>query len=150
MKVFLTAFSIIVSLLTVPADLPDPESVITVSEAEQHLLERVVMSEAGGQSAYCQEAVATVILNRVYCEDKFPDNITDVIYAPGQFSTHNNGDPTDQVKLSVALAIDRYQTEHQCINKSCYYFRSGNYHNFGIDYMHIGDLYFSLAENFAE
>ena len=107
-----------------------------------------VMAEAGGEDMQTQEAVATVILNRVYCEDKFPDTIEGVIMDPNQFSVRYHGNVTDQVRLSVLHALIIYGTFDQDISKSCYYFRAHHYHQkLGIPYRHIGRLYFSLAEN---
>lgn len=108
-----------------------------------------VMAEAGGESPECQEAVATVILNRVYCPDKFPSDIEGVLCADNQF-VFSGSEPTEEVKESVLRALCKYGTLDQCINKSCYYFRAGHYHDFGIQYMHIDNTYFTLAENFAE
>ena len=123
---------------------------LNLTIADIDLLNRCVMSEAGNQDMETQEAVATVILNRVVCEDKFPNTVEGVITQKNQFSMANNGEPTADVKYSVVIAILKFQTPDQDISPSCYYFRSGKYHNFGIQYRKIGDLYFSLAENYAE
>ena len=118
---------------------------IYITPEEIQLLNRVVMSEAGNQSCECQEAVATVILNRWMNPEKYPDTIKGVIEQPGQFSTADNGTPTVSVEVAVFNAIFYYNT--CCMNypKQMYYFRSGRYHNFGIPHQKIGDLYFSLA-----
>ena len=119
---------------------------IFITPEEIQLLNRCVMSEAGDQSCECQEAVATVILNRWMNPEKFPDNITDVITADNQFSTHDNGEPTVSVQVAVYNAIYYYNTACQDLPKQVYYFRGFHYHNFGIPYKSIDDLYFSLAE----
>ena len=119
---------------------------IFITPEEIQLLNRCVMSEAGDQSCECQEAVATVILNRWMNPEKFPDNITDVITADNQFSTHDNGDPTVSVQVAVYNAIYYYNTACQDLPKQVYYFRGVHYHNFGIPYKSIDDLYFSLAD----
>ena len=113
------------------------------------LMNRVVMSEAGGESADCQEAVATVIINRAY-SDKFPNTVNGVLAQKNQFSFHNNGEVTIEVKMSVLRALINYNTVDQCLNRSVYYFRRGTYHNFGIPETHIDNTYFSLAEDYAE
>ena len=41
-----------------------PDKNIYISDEDKELIARCVMSEAGGESEDCQEAVATVILNR--------------------------------------------------------------------------------------
>lgn len=117
-----------------------------ITPEEIQLLNRCVMSEAGDQSCECQEAVATVILNRWLNHEKFPDTITGVITAEDQFSTHDNGEPTVSVMLAVYNAIYYYNTVCQDLPKQVYYFRGFHYHNFGIPYCSIDDLYFSLAE----
>lgn len=121
----------------------------SIFSGERRLMERVVMSEAGNQSIECQEAVATTILNRWLCEDKFPNTITGVITAPAQYSVIDNGDPTVSVRVAVNDAIRYYNTEEMCLPKNCYYFRARKYHSFGIPYMSIDDTYFSLAEDSA-
>ena len=111
------------------------------------LMERCVMSEAGNQPEQAQEAVATVILNRWMCPDKYPDTISGVIMQENQFSTHDNGDPTVSVRLAVHDAIHYYNTCAQDIPSQTYYFRSFCYHDFGIPYCKYGDMYFSLASD---
>lgn len=120
---------------------------ISFTIADYDLMCRCVMSEAGNQSFECQEAVATVILNRAYCTDKYPDTVQGVITQKNQFSVVDNGYPTEQVKLAVLYACLKYGTVEQDIPKACYYFRSGHYHSFGINYKQIDDMYFSLAED---
>lgn len=106
-----------------------------------------VQAEAGGESDECKEAVATVILNRLYCEDKFPDNVSDVIYSKNQFVVAPLGSVTIETKTAVIMAMINWGTYNQKVPRSCYYFRAGHFHNFGIKYRHIDNTYFSLAEN---
>lgn len=117
-----------------------------ISDYERHLLERCVMSEAGGESAEAQEAVATVILNRVFCPDKFYNNIHDVITAANQFSTHYNGEPTVSVRTAVHNALAYYGTSKQIIPAQVYYFRDTYYHEWALDYCHYGNMYFSAPK----
>ena len=119
---------------------------IYITDEEIALMERCVMSEAGGQSVDCQEAVATVILNRWQNPDKYPDNIIDVINDQDQFSTHDNGKPTVSVKLAVHNAIVYSNTYLMCIPYQTYWFRADHYHSFGMPYVSIDDLYFSVDE----
>ena len=115
-----------------------------ITDVDKELIARCVMSEAGGESEDCQEAVATVILNR-YMSPRYPGNLSDII-VPGQFSLQDNGDITTEVYLSVSRALVNYGTGMQCIPYNCYYFRAGKYHDFGIPYTHIDNTYFSLSE----
>lgn len=119
---------------------------ISISDAEFEMMCACVMSEAGGEPYEAQEAVAQTILNRWLCEDKFPDDIIGVIQSPGQYTTTKE-EPTVSVRLAVRNAIEYYNTEFMNYPKSMYYFRDSQYHNFGIRYCQIGNLYFSLAED---
>ena len=118
---------------------------IDITSSDIDLIERCVMSEAGGESDECQRMVATVILNRVACRDKFPDSVPGVIYDQNQFSIHNNGQPNIGVRLNVLAAITLY--DGQRIPYQLYYFRNSHYHNFEIPYKKIDNTYFSLADN---
>lgn len=116
---------------------------IYITDEEIALMERCVMSEAGGCSCECQEAVATVILNRWQNPEKYPDSISEVILQEGQFSTHDNGKPTLSVRLAVHNAIVYYNTALMDLPYQIYYFRQDHYHNFGVPYESIDNLYFS-------
>ncbi|TDX46613.1 cell wall hydrolase [Orenia marismortui] len=62
----------------------------TISNREFELLARLIYGEARGEPYVGQVAVGAVILNRVI-GSYFPNNITDVIYQPRQFSPVANG-----------------------------------------------------------
>lgn len=119
-----------------------------ISQEEIDLMARVVMSESSICGDDCKEAVATVILNRWMSPD-FPNTITDVIRAPGQFSTQDNGAPNDACYLAVYSAIAWWGSDYAILPKSCYYFRSGYYHPWAIDYTHFDNMYFSLSKEAA-
>lgn len=57
---------------------------------EMEVLAQLVEAEAGNQPFEGKCLVVDVILNRVESPD-FPDTISDVIFAPGQFSVVKNG-----------------------------------------------------------
>lgn len=119
---------------------------ISISKEEIRLMELYVMAEAGGESYYCQEAVAQVILNRWLCEDKFPDTITEVLQEEGQFcdpATYS----TVSVNIAVHNAIIYYNTFAMKHPKTMYYFRADYYHPFGIPYVLIDNTFFSLASD---
>ena len=61
-----------------------------VSRQEYDLLAALIQCEAGGESYIGQVAVGNVVMNRTE-SGKHPDNITDVVYEPGQFSPVRNG-----------------------------------------------------------
>lgn len=118
-----------------------------VTDEEIELMRRCVMSEAGGECYEAQEAVATTILNRVFCPDKFGNSIDAVITAPGQFSCHDNGEPTVSVMMAVHNALQYYGGPCQMLPSQVYYFRSNYYHEFALDYARFGNLYFSVPKD---
>lgn len=119
---------------------------LMMDQEDIDLMARVVMSEAGNQSDDCKEAVATVILNRLASPD-YPISLKEVIYQPNQFSTANNGEPTRSCYLAVYSALQWHGTDNAIVPKSCYYFRSGHYHSWALNYKKFGDLYFSLPKD---
>ena len=119
---------------------------VAISTDEFKLMCKVVMAESEGEPYATQEAVAQTILNRWLCEDKFPNTITEVIQAPGAYVTVESV-PTLSVRLAVRNAIVFYNTPAMEHPRTMYYFRDTYYHNFGIRYRQIGNLYFSLAED---
>ena len=130
-------------------DLDHPNSILTaegdrafITEQEITKIERVVMSEARGESCEGQEAVATVILNR-WQSDMFPDTIDAVLDQSGQFADPYDGEISISVHLAVKNAIIYYNTYCQDLPSQILYFRSHHYHDFGVPYCSIGNLYFS-------
>ena len=61
-----------------------------ISRQEYDLLAALIQCEAGGESYIGQVAVGNVVMNRME-SGKHPDNITGVVYEPGQFSPVRNG-----------------------------------------------------------
>lgn len=57
---------------------------LTLSDADMDLIARLVWVEAQGEPDDGQQAVAEVVLNRVY-SDRFPNTVRGVIYAENQF-----------------------------------------------------------------
>lgn len=116
-----------------------------ISEDEFNLLCRIVSAEAGS-SEYCSEAqemIAEVILNRMD-SSSFPNDLTSVIYADGQFQPVTDGNLdsaviTDSVKKSVFTALK--EIHHP---KNMLYFRANYYHEGLTDYEEVCGTYFSL------
>lgn len=104
------------------------------------IMARCVMSEAGGQSDECKEAVATTILNR-WMSPNYSDSIRIII--EDAYSTADNGPVTDACYLAVYSAIAWWGSDYAVVPKCIYYFRAGHYHTWALDYRKIGDLYFS-------
>lgn len=63
---------------------------IHLSDLETQILCRIVEAEATGEDVNGKMLVANVVLNRVN-NSSFPDNVEDVVFAPGQFSPIKDG-----------------------------------------------------------
>lgn len=61
-----------------------------VNQADLKLLAKLVEAEAGSEPYEGKLAVASVVMNRVK-DDRYPDTVKGVIYAPNQFSPARNG-----------------------------------------------------------
>lgn len=77
------------------------------NEKDYNTLCRIVEAEAGGEDTVGKIMVANVILNRV-AHSKFPDTVTEVVYASGQFSPVSSG-KINRVKISsdTQVAVKR-------------------------------------------
>lgn len=74
---------------------------------DEHLLARIAMAEAEGESIEGKAQVICVVLNRVESND-FPDTVYDVIYQEDQFSPIASGrfdrvEPTDECYDAVDM-----------------------------------------------
>lgn len=92
------------------------EAVLT-SASELNILAALVQCEAGGESYEGQLAVASVVMNRVRC-GAYPNTITDVIYASGQFSPANSTKMSN-LALSGNIKASCLQAAQEAINGSC-------------------------------
>lgn len=108
------------------------------------IMARCVMSEAGGQTDECKEAVATTILNR-WMSPRYSNSIPEII--EDAYSTADNGPVTDACYLAVYSAIAWWGSDYAVLPKQAYYFRSGHYHTWALDYRQIDDLYFSVPKD---
>lgn len=75
-----------------------PTSALTPDEFD--LVCRVVMSESGGEDLQAQMAVAQTIYDRMH---DFGETLPEAIKT---YSQHDNGDPTDSVRLAVANVFE--------------------------------------------
>lgn len=117
---------------------------ISFDEDDIDLMARVVMSEAGGQSDECKEAVATTILNRV-ASPRYSNCVSRIV--EDAYSTADNGPVTDSCYLAVYSAIAWWGSDFAVLPKQCYYFRGGHYHTWALAYRQIDDLYFSVPKD---
>lgn len=100
------------------------------------LLARVCMSEAANEPFMGKVAVVMTVLNRC---DAWDLTTEQVVYAPQQYWTGNNGTPTEECFSAVAFAIEN----RDIFPSDMMYFRNKHYHTFGTPYTVIGNHYFS-------
>lgn len=112
------------------------------SDDDMQMLYQLVHAESGNQDLTTQEAVASVVINRVMSE-YFPNSVSSVIFADGQFSVVDNGSiwctPSEQSIQAVNNVCENGVT----IKNNIYFFRNSHYHNGYTDEMQLGVLYFS-------
>lgn len=111
------------------------------TDYEIDLIALVTMAEAEGESEYGKRLVIDTILNRVDSEH-FPDNVHDVIYQPGQFSSMYNG-RSDRcyVKNDIRqLVLEEFKNRN---NRDVIFFGSNGYSNYGKRLFQEGNHYFS-------
>lgn len=120
------------SLLTVKDD-----PISKFSEQDIKWLARVTMSEASTQSFEVQVAVAQTVINRLH-SGLFGSTINEIVHAKNQYSTADNGDPTDQIFEAVREAIT-----NPIHPNDMFYFRTKCYHKGRDKYKKLGVFYFS-------
>ena len=117
------------------------EPIISVSNEDIELLALVTMAEAEGESEEGKRMVIDTILNRVDSE-RFGNTISEVIYAPNQFTSMRNG-RVDR----CYVADDIYQLViEELTNRTNYdvlYFTAYQYGAYGTPMFQIGNHYFS-------
>ena len=117
------------------------EPIISVSNEDIELLALITMAEAEGESEEGKRMVIDTILNRVDSE-RFDNTISEVIYAPNQFTSMWNG-RIDR----CYVADDIYQLViEELTNRTNYdvlYFTAYQYGAYGTPMFQIGNHYFS-------
>lgn len=83
------------------AKLTAAQPAITLTEEEIYLLGAIIQCEAGNQNYEGKLAVGAVVCNRVR-SSKFPNTVTEVVYAPGQFSPASNGSLATRLEAGVS------------------------------------------------
>lgn len=117
------------------------EPALSLSESEIDLIALVTMAEAEGESEEGKRLVIDVILNR-YDSPRFPNTISEVIYAKNAFECMWNGrvdrcHVRDDIRQ---LVIEELQFR---TNSNIHYFRTNHYHGFGTPVIQVGNHYFS-------
>lgn len=120
------------------------DSYITLTDDEVEILARAVYLEGGGESRACQEAIASVIINRMTVDDS---DLVDVLYAEGQFEAVTS---TSMSKVrptsSTYQAVESVITYGPTIPEYVTYFRADKYHTWSPrlrPFLVIDNTYFS-------
>lgn len=119
----------------------DISNVIEVESEKKYLLARLVYAEAGGESDEHQQAVASVVLNRMN-SDKFPDSIDEVIYQrnPLQYACIEDGN-IDKIPDERAIKNAYYIWDNGSILPDNVLYQAEFKQGSGV-YKQIGNTYF--------
>lgn len=99
------------------------EDILKLEYNDYNVLLKIVEAEAGGEDIIGKIMVANVILNRVN-SDRFPDNVTDVVYQKSQFSPISDGRiNTVSISQETLEAVERALNGEDYSN-GAFYFRS--------------------------
>lgn len=90
---------------------------VLASASELDILAALIQCEAGGEPYEGQIAVGAVVMNRVRCGG-YPNNITDVIYASGQFVPASKG-RMESLILNKNIKASCVQAANEVINGAC-------------------------------
>ena len=123
-------------IIDLPWDFAPVEPEEELTQYNIDLIARVCMSEAANEPFMGKVAVAMTVLNRC---DNWDKSTEEIVYAPHQYWTGNNGAPTEECYSAVAFAIEN----REIFPSDMMYFRNKHYHTFGTPYTQIGAHYFS-------
>lgn len=121
------------------------EDYISLSQDEIDLISKIVYLEGRGESYECQQAIVSVIINRMTTENK---NAHEVIFAENQFTTAecaDEGEVTEDIQSIVIDIAANGPTIPVCVT----YFRANKYHHWNtkygtvLPYDKIDNTYFS-------
>lgn len=119
----------------------DISNIIEVESEKKYLLARLVYAEAGSESDEHQQAVASVVLNRMN-SDKFPDSINEVIYQrnPLQYACIEDGN-IDKIPDERAIKNAYYIWDNGSILPDNVLYQAEFKQGSGV-YKKIGNTYF--------
>ena len=122
----------------------EPTYKYNISSVEREMLARLVYLEANTQSLECQEAVASVVINR-WIDGRWGSTIASVIYSRYQFSPAGLIYKTTPTETNY-VAVDYVLKNGSILPKYCMYFRSdygfSEYWDGYAEYHRINDMYF--------
>lgn len=127
----------------------DLDPALFLTEEERELLARLVYQEGNIESLECQIAIASVVINRVNAGIFGGDNIYDVIYAKGQFSTAYMLDETVPNDINYE-AVDYVIQNGPSIPYYVCFFRANYYFKEYTPYCNIDHTYFSYRQSHVE
>lgn len=111
------------------------------TDQDVDVLARLIYWEAGNQDEYGKRLVADTVLNRAADQTgRFPDNIVDVIYQPGQFSVVELLYTADPPEECYRIALEEMTDQ---ADWSVLWFNCGGYLPYGEQAFQHGDHYFS-------
>lgn len=116
----------------------------TLPTREVELIALVTMAEAEGECEEGKRLVIDTILNRVDCDD-FPDNVTDVIFQPSQFSSMWNGRADRCYVQDDICQLVREELQNRT-NQEVMFFTADHYGAYGDPMFSVGNHYFSSRE----
>lgn len=121
------------------------EEYIILTDSEKKMIASLVYLEARGESLECQEAVASVIINRFTTGDC--NSIEDVIYAKRQFTPAKYVSSTTPTKTQLDI-VEKIALTGPTIPEYVTYFRARYYHNWGglHNYCYYSNTYFSYDQ----
>ena len=90
------------------------KAAVLASASELQILAALIQCEAGGEPYEGQVAVGSVVMNRVRCA-AYPNTVTEVIYASGQFTPAVTG-KLDRVVLSGNIKPSCLQAAQEVLN----------------------------------
>lgn len=145
LKIFISTI-IAINCLSVKAMEPlEPWERVNMTEEEFVLMSSVVEAESNRdpENIEGRTMIAVCILNRVR-DSRFPNTVTGVLTAPGQFSTVRGGHSvTSRTELSDQAVIEAYDWIEQGDAPEVLYFNCIGYFSGIESYDCIGNNYFS-------
>jgi N-acetylmuramoyl-L-alanine amidase len=120
------------------------EWIYPLSEEEINLIALVTMGEAEGETELGKRLVIDTILNRAD-DPHFPDNVTDVIYQPNQFSVMWNG-RIDRCYIMPEIVELVKEELLERTNYDVIFFMAGGYSKYGKPLFQECCHYFSSYE----
>ncbi len=122
----------------------EPTYKYSISSVEREMLARLVYLEANTENLECQQAVASVVINR-WQNGKWGNTIASVIYARYQFSPSGLIYKTTPTETNY-VAVDHVLKNGSILPKYCMYFRSdygfSKYWDGYAEYHQINNMYF--------